>query len=156
MSRLKALADQGELEFREATSSGNSAVTIKAPSSLAASYDLTLPSALPSETSYVTLGTTGTIATVVPETFTRVSTEIEVDSSPQERSVQIAHGLSSTPDAGKILLGCYISAVASSPWCGFRNIYIESVDATYVTVHIYFNAYGNTGQKLTIVAWIAT
>lgn len=154
--RKKVLADQGELVFREDSANGTSEVTLKAPASLAASYELTLPSALPSASSYVTMGTDGTLGTGTPETFTRVSTEIAADASPQERSVQIAHGLSSTPDAGKILISCYLSAVASSPWCGFRHIYIESVDATNITVHVYFNNYGNTGQKLTIVAWIAS
>jgi len=60
----RALMDQGATTIRAAGVSTNG-VTIKAPAGLAASYEMTMPTAVPSATAAVTMSSSGALATVV-------------------------------------------------------------------------------------------
>lgn len=58
-----------DLNIYEATAGITNAVTIKSPTSLAASYTLTLPSAAPGSTSYVSMDSSGNLSTVSADTI---------------------------------------------------------------------------------------
>jgi len=60
----RALMDQGATTIRAAGVSTNG-VTLKAPAGLAASYEVTLPTAVPSATAAVTMTSAGVLSTVV-------------------------------------------------------------------------------------------
>lgn len=63
MGRILKLTDQGEARFYEGIAGGTSKISLKAPATLAADFSLTLPSALPGSTEFLTLSATGVIAT---------------------------------------------------------------------------------------------
>lgn len=74
MGHDKHFRDKGRAKFYELSVNGESAAVIQAPDSLAAGYNLTLPSALPAGTQLVQLSVAGLISTVadgVAGTFLR-------------------------------------------------------------------------------------
>lgn len=63
MARSLRLNDNGTITWDEARANGTSGVTLQAPASLAASYSLTLLTALPGSTQFLTVDNTGQLAT---------------------------------------------------------------------------------------------
>lgn len=64
-----AAMDSGALLVRETDVASANAVTIQSPTSLAGNYSLTLPTALPGSTQYVSLSAAGALATATADTI---------------------------------------------------------------------------------------
>jgi len=141
MSRLIVLSDNGSLMFREDLANGTSAVSLTAPASLVDDVDLTLPSALPGSTSYLTLSSTGVISTAAAGSADVVveSAEVSMSGTPAvDNDVVIAHGLAYTPVASQIAVTCYRSSGSND--FGIRGMWIMAIDATNITVKLYVTA----------------
>jgi hypothetical protein len=61
-NRVLKLQSRGEVQFFELASNGAHKISLKAPASLAADYSLTLPTALPGSTLFLTVASDGTMA----------------------------------------------------------------------------------------------
>lgn len=63
MAQVKVRTNNGETQYREARANGTSAVTVKAPASLAADIDFVLPASLPAGTEFLQIDASGNIST---------------------------------------------------------------------------------------------
>ncbi len=126
--RVFTLGDNGLLKLREDEDNGDNEVTLQSPASLAADYTLTMPSALPSATTYVTMGATGILSTTTIPTVDVVveSAAVIMDGTLSANPTTIAHGLSYTPVATQITLTCYRSSGSND--FGIRGLWIMSIE----------------------------
>lgn len=121
---LYAKMSNADINLYEASAGVTNAVTLKSPTSLAASYSVLFPTATPASTSYVTMANTGQLATASADSIGQAMTSTGANAIAATRTRSTGTSVS----AGGIGI--------SNECTSFSSSSITMVDVTNLTVQI--------------------
>lgn len=147
---LYAKMSNADINLYEATAGITNAVTLKSPTSLAASYSILFPTAVPASTSYVTMANTGQLATASADSIGQAMTATGANAIAATRTR--GNGIVAAAGEVGISLGSstYSSTTTSALNVGAASLYhnFATTDVDTGTDQITITSHGYTAGQL--------